>query len=244
MKAQFFNKPLNFTLNVDGDVWEQGSSVKGDLSISDTSNDANDLSKQGCHLCYCQSKKVKAKDASGIKVLESALIPSGSDQLNFNFTLDSNCPITDNTGSLQILTGDISDPLSCGMMELKVVPQKVISSFIEVFEHFYRFKFKSIKNKKDCIETQVIPPATKEWAKIQKMVLQLKMDGDDLIVNCLVSIKVLSFDTSMTKTKDEKKEIVLKIGPREHTLHGAVNQEGIKKHISSMLDQVKLKPIL
>lgn len=237
MKAQFFNKPLNYSLNVDGDEWEQGSAVTGDLTISNTSNEDIDLSKHGCHLCYCQSKKVKAKDASGIKLIESVHMEAGQNKLNFNFKLDANCPLTDNTGSLQILSGNIEDPLSCGMMELKVIPIKAISSFIETFEIFYRFKFKALKNKKGFIETQLVPPATKEWAKIQKMILQLKMDSEVLSVNCVINIKTLSFDTSTSKTKDEKKEIILKI-------KDTVDQEDVKKQISQMLDQIKLKPIL
>lgn len=244
MKAQFFNKPLNLVLNVEGDVWEQGALVTGDLSITNTSSETIDLIKLGVHLCYCQSKKLKAKDPSGIKLIQSTQMQPGQDQLNFNFVLDANCPITDSAGSLQLLTGNIEEPLSCGMMELKVIPLKVVSSFIEVFELFFRFKFKNLKNKKEFIETQVSPPATKEWAKIQKMSLQMKMEEETLVVNCHINIKTISFDSSLSKTKDEKKEIVLKIPKEEHTLHGSVNQEGMKKHISTMLDQVKLKPIL
>ncbi len=245
MKAQFFNKPLNYTLNIQGDAWEQGSSVKGDLTITNTSKDAtDDLTKHGVHLCYCQSKKLKAKDATGIRLIESMLMAEGQSSLGFNFTLDINSPITDSTGSLQILTGDIEDPLSCGLIELKIIPFKVFSSFIEVFETFYRFKFKALKNKKGYIEAQVSPPATKEWAKIQKMILQFKMDEKDLIVTCLINIKVLSFDDSLNKTKDEKKEIILTITDKEHSIYGSVNQAGIQKHITSMLEQIKLKPIL
>lgn len=244
MKAQFFNKPLNYSLNIDGESWEQGSTVTGDLSISDTAGVQTDFTSLGCHLCYAQSKKLKAKDSSGIKILESIQLQAGQDHLPFNFKLDSNCPITDNAGSLQILFGNIVEPFQCGILELKVRPINTISNFIEVFELFYRFKFKALKNKKDFIETQVTPPATKEWAKIQKMLLQIKMEEEKLIVICLITIKTLSFDSSTTKTKDEVKEIRLEITKKEHTLHGATNQEGIKKHIESVLEQIRLKPIL
>lgn len=244
MKAQFFNKPLNYSLNVDGDIWEQGSEVTGDLTIENTSSEPIDFKNLGCHLCYCQSKKIKAKDPKGVQLIESKLMPDDTLKTSFIFTLDKNCPITDSAGSLQILTGDISDSISCGMMELKIVPIKTITNFIEVFELFFRFKFKNLKNKKEYIETSLTPPATKEWAKIQKMILQMKMDEETLIVSCLVNIKSLSFDNSSSKTKDERKEILLVIPKEEYEFHGSVNQEGIKKHITRMLEQIKLKPIL
>lgn len=244
MKAQFFNKPLNYTLNLDGDEWSQGSVIQGDLNVSNTSSDSIDLTKLGAHLCYCQNKKLKAKDPKGIQILQSSLFLSGKNDLKLNFTLEPNSPITDSSGSLQILCGDIDDPFRCGMIELKVSPAKVIEDFIEVFELYYRFKFKSLKNKKNFIEAQVSPPTTKEWAKVQKMNLQMELNGEDLVVKCICSIKTLSFDTTIHKTKDEKKEILMNIVKKEHTQYGAVNQEGIKKHISKMLEELKLKPIL
>ncbi len=244
MKAQFFNKPLNFTLNLTGDDWEQGARLSGDLAITNTTDQTIDMSSLGVHLCYCQTKKLKAKDSTGIKLIKSIQLAKEQNQLDFEFLLDPNCPITDNTGSLQILTGNIAEPFSCGMLELKVFPIAVVRSFIEVFELFFRFKFKGLKNKKNFIETQISPPATKEWAKIQKMNLQMKMEGESLTVISIITIKSLSFDLSLHKTKDEKKEIILNISKKDHTLHGAVNQEGIKKHIADMLEQLKLKPIL
>ena len=244
MKAQFFNKPLNYTLNIEGEAWEQGSTLNGELALSYTTADKVDFTKVGVHLCYCQNKKLKAKDVSGIKIIESIHLVNEKEKLPFNFSLDSSCPITDKTGSLQLFCGNITDPFNCGIVELKIIPTRVISQFIEVFELFYRFKFKTLKNKNTYIESQVIPPATKEWAKIQKINLEMKMKDNDLIVNCLFKIKTLSFENSITSTKDEKREIRLSIPGKDHSLYGAVNQEGIKKHISHALEQVKLKSLI
>lgn len=241
MKAQFFKKPLNLNLSVKGESWQQGALVTGELKITNTSNETIDFNNLGCHLCYCNSKKLKVNNPDAVTILESFQVPAGSDQLDFKFILDQNCPITDNIGSLQILCGDIRTPLDCGMLRLEVRPANVIQNFIEVFELFYRFKFKPYKNKKDLIEVQAQPPASREWANLQKMSILLKMNNETLDIFFKFVIKKISYDTSTSQTIDEKKEIKISIPKKDYSIYGSCNQDGIRKHISTVLDQVKLK---
>lgn len=243
MKATFFLRPLEFNLTIDGENWSQGDHVKGQLNITNHNGEDADLSNIKVQLCYCTSKKVKAKDESGIIVIDSVDYQAGN-QIDFDFKLAPDCQITESTGSLYIICGDPSDPFSGGLMQLTVLPTKVITDFVEVFEQFYRFKLKNFKNKKGFIEAAVTPPASKDWTTIQKMSLQFKLVDEVLDVVFNFAIKKMSFDIAHEKTKDTKLSINQKLSPKQYSRFGSVNQDGIKAVIDEVLDQVKLKPLL
>ncbi len=243
MKATFFFKPLEFNLNIDGETWSQGDHVKGQLNIVNHSGDSVDLSNIKVQLCFCAAKKVKVKDESGITVLESVDYASG-DQVDFDFKLAQDCQITESTGSLYIICGDASDPFGGGLMQLNILPKKVITDFVEVFEQFYRFKLKNFKNKKGFIEAAVVPPSSKDWTSIQKMSLQFKMVEEDMDVTFNFAVKKMSFESIETKTKDTKLSFNHVLTPKDYSRYGSVNQDGIQKVIDEVLEQVKLKPLL
>lgn len=244
MKGTFFAKPLEYKLHVEGESWTQGSSVKGTLSVENHSSDSVDLSKIGCHLCYCNSKKLKARDIKAISCTESVLIAEGSRELEFDFKLTDDCKITENTGSYYIICGDLENPFDGGMLELNVTPAVTIVSFVEVFEQFFRFKFKKYKSKKEYIDAQVVAPSSKEWSRIQKLNLQMKMDGKNLEIKFIFSLKNVAFESSNATTKDAALEICKVLSERDYSIYGSTNQDGICKVINEVLDQVKLKPFV
>lgn len=243
MKAIFFSKPLELNLTIDGESWVQGANVEGTLIVSNHSNSTTNLSQIGCHLCYCSSRKFRAKDPKSVTVIESTMLGKDQSELIFNFKLQNDCPITENSGSLYILCGDISSPFEGGFLELKVSPMAPIVYFVDHFELFYRFKVKAFKNKKGFIEAAVHAPDSKEWASIQKMTLQMKMINDELEAKFQVTLKRLSFDCGPQKTKDEKKEITKTLTKKQYDLYGSANQDGIKKVIDELISEVKVKPI-
>ncbi|MCK5884222.1 MAG: hypothetical protein KAG61_11075 [Bacteriovoracaceae bacterium] len=244
MKGTFFAQPLEYKLHVEGESWIQGSAVKGSLIVDNHSSDSVDLSKIGCHLCYCNSKKLKARDLKGISSTKSILFTEESSELSFEFILPDDCRITENTGSYYIVCGDIKAPFDGGMLELNVTPATTIVNFVEVFEQFFRFKFKKYKSKKDFIDVQVVAPSSKEWSRIQKMNLQMKMDGTNIEVKFIFSLKNVAFENSNATTKDALFEISRTIGEREYSIYGSTNQDGICKVINEVLDQVKLRPFV
>lgn len=243
MKGTFFAKPLEYNLNIDGESWTQGSSIVGTLSVT-SHGEVTDLSRVGVHLCYCTSKKLKAKDPSGITLIESFLLTQDCNDLAFEFKLDEACAISESSGGHYILCGDLNRPFDGGMLELSVGPAKTISSFVEVFEQFFRFKLKKYKSKKGFIEAGVTPPSSSDWSRIQKMVLQLRIVEKSLEVKFLFSLKNATFQSATDKTSDEKLEIIKVLTEREYSLYGSTNQDGIRKVIEEVLEQVKLKPIL
>lgn len=243
MKGIFFSKPLEFNLAITGESWTQGANVAGTLTVSNHSNDTIDLSQIGCHLCYCSSKKFKVKDPKSITLIQSIMLAGDQNELNFDFKLESDCPITENAGSLYIICGNISSPFEGGFLGLKISPTLPIVHFVETFESFYRFKLKGFKNKNGFIEAAVNAPNSKDWAGVQKMILQMKMNNDELEVKFNVNLKKLSFDSGPSKTKDEKREIIKYLTKDQYDLYGSANQDGIKKIIDEVMSEIKTRPI-
>jgi hypothetical protein len=244
MKGTFFKKPLEFSMNIDGESWNQGENISGEFKIIDHSAQNSDFAMMGCHLCFCNIKKFKAKDSKAITVVESILLKPNQSELKFNFNLQDNCPITDNTGSLYIIYGDINSPFESGFLQLNVTPIKPILYFTQIFEQFYRFKLKSFKNKKECIEALVNAPDSREWTSIQKMAIQLKLSKEELDIHFIVNLKKLDFSDNHHKTRDEKREITKTLTKDQYELYGIANQDGIKKVIDEVLNEIKIKPII
>ncbi len=244
MKGTFFKKPLELNITIDGESWSQGETVSGTFKALDHTDQKSDLSFLGCHLCFCASKKFKAKDEKAITVLESIALPSKASEMEFNFNLSDNCPITDTSGSLYIIYGDIKTPFDAGFLQINITPIKPILYFVKTFEQFFRFQLKAFKNKKGFIEAAAKAPDSKEWASIQKMIIQFKMDGADLNILFYVNLKKLDFSNSHHKTKDEKREINKVLTQSQYELYGIANQEGIKKVIEEVLNEIKIKPII
>ncbi len=243
MKGTFFAKPLEYKVDISGESWTQGQSIKGQLIVNNHSSEKIDLSGLGCHLCYCVGKKLKARDPKAIILIESAILPKGKDEMSFEFRLSETSPITESTASLYLICGDIKNPYEGGILELNIRPTEIITNFVQVFEQFFRFKLKAFKNKKEYIEAVVTPPDSPVWKSIQKMSLQMRMAGENLEVNFILAVKRISFE-DISKTKDEKIQISKTLTKKDHTLYGSINHEGIQKIITEVLDGVRVKPIL
>lgn len=243
MKATFFAKPLEYNLTIDGEAWTQGSKITGKLTLTNHGSEALENKNIGCHLCLCSSKKFKAQDPKSITVIESLMLAPNQSELSFEFQLANDCPITDITGSLYILCGDMTKPFEGGFLELKITPMAPIMYFVQAFELFYRFQIKAFKNKKGFLEAALNAPDAKEWTRIQKMSMQLRMNEKDLEVKFSIAIKSLSFEAGPSKTKDEKKEITKVLTPKQYELYGSANQDEIKKVLEEVISEIKLKPL-
>jgi len=251
MKGTFFNKPLEYKIEIDGESWTQGSKVTGNIIIVNHSKRPVALNKNGCHLCFTNIKKLKAKDTKAFNLIESILfeqdqVDAKSEiRLDFEFNLKEDCPITENTVSLYIVCGVMETAFDGGQLQLKIIPIKVISNFIEIFESFFKFKFKTLKNKKEFIEAKIVAPDSKEWTSVQGINLQMKMQDTNLILNFAFKLKKLDYTAGGMDTKDVNLDIARILTKKEYSSFSeSPNQTLISKAITEVIDQVKLKPII
>jgi hypothetical protein len=251
MKGTFFQKPLEYKIDINGDSWAQGDSIQGSLIVQNHSNDEIDLASTGCHLCSISHKKLKTKDKSALnmlnqKVFENTKISALSQtNFDFNFQLAPDSSITDTTEGLYLICGQLETPFDGGILQLKITPIKIISDFVEIFENFFKFKFKALKNKKPFIEAKITPPDSKEWTAIQTMSLKMRMIESKLALDFNFKVKKMAYDLDVVLTKDKQIIINKLLEKNQYSQYGtSPNQEGIKQAIQETLDQVKLKPLM
>ncbi|MCO4793751.1 MAG: hypothetical protein KC493_08570 [Bacteriovoracaceae bacterium] len=249
MKGTFFQKPLEYSIEIFGESWNQGDNVKGHLIVKNHGPEELPLNKSGVTLSLTDAKKFKAKNAAGVSVLtteafdEAKTVPAGGqEKLDFEFNLASDCPITEKSSSLYINCGELSDPFSGGNLQLTIKPIATISNYLEVFENFFKFKVKTIKNKKGFIDIKMAAPDSKDFGSIEQLNLNISVQDTNLSIKYLFKIKKLAYEAGNVSAKSEKKEIEQTIGKRQHTAFGdSPNQDGIMKAISEVLDQIKSK---
>ncbi|PIK15623.1 hypothetical protein [Halobacteriovorax sp. JY17] len=243
MKSTYFRKPLEFSIEVNGESWKQGDSISGKVSVSDHSGENSDLSEFGIFLCIGDLKKIQKKDNRGITILDECLLHKS--EVEFNFSLDENCQITQKSSGPYLIVGKKEDLLEGHHLALQVGPSELVSNILEVLENFMRFKVKSLKPKKDSLEAVITLPTIKEFTSISSFKLNLKKNVDDLLLDYDFKIKKVCFEGGVTSTKDEAKSFQTILSPKEYLIYGSsLNQDAIVKKVSDVLDEVKLRPIL
>lgn len=250
MKGTFFSKPLEFTLNIQGECWKQGEPVIGTLSVANNGSTSCQINKMGVVLAYGDSKKIKAKDPKSFNIINSVTFENVELQskeisnLKWKFSLDANCPITENKGGLYIICKMDDDLFKVGQLQLNIAPSDIIHNFIEVFKLFFKFQVKSLKNKNGSLEVKMLPPHSKELGSIEQLILLIKMENDQINIQYNFKIKKMNYIGSVMTLSSENVEIKQLIEPSQYKIYGdAPNQDGMRKAITLILDEIKKKAI-
>lgn len=249
MRATFINKPYEFKLDIFGEQWHQGEIVKGkvEFKTKDYMNQSS-LAELGVFLCLIDLKKFKNKNDKGITVINEKIFPELG-EYDFTFALDSGAFISEKNTSLCLLVGDKRDLFTCGLMQLKIIPQKLFLDFVEVFETFYRFKLKSIKSKKSETEFVFTPPAAKEFTNITKFSMVMTLDNhsaDKIWLLTVISCSnKLSMENFQTTTVEDIVTFPNEFKPRDYIAFASqINKEFFINFLKDLLDKIKLKPLI
>src|SRR4051794_33986369 len=112
MKGISFQKPLEFNVKVDGESWNQGDPVLGELLVKNHGSDAQSLAEVFVQLAYGELKRVRVRDPDAFELLGStkfdlngSLSPLEEKSFRWKFQTERNCPITDASGSLFLVYG-------------------------------------------------------------------------------------------------------------------------------------------
>ncbi|WP_127716375.1 hypothetical protein [Halobacteriovorax sp. HLS] len=244
MKSTYFNRPLEFAIDIEGDEWSQGDSLKGSVKVKNHSDENFDLSSYGIFLCKGNAKKIKLADPKGLEVV-SHLLFTNYENNQFDFELDQNCLITEKSTGMYLVCAPKDDLLSGQHLILQVRPSQKFSKIVEILENFLRFQTKSIKSKKDTLEYTLNIPANKEYSSISSFKLSMSLSANDLQLNYQFKIKKLVYENSMTTTKDEVKKFDFTLLPSQYLIYGeSIDQDKLLTHFNSVLDEVKLRPVV
>ncbi|HXH30061.1 MAG TPA: hypothetical protein VNJ01_04555 [Bacteriovoracaceae bacterium] len=247
MKGTFFNKPLEWNIEVQGESWQQGSILTGSVKITNHGSESIDLSSAGVALAYAEIKKVHVR-AEGAMVLEQSaklsvteLKPQGVTEFEFTFPLSSNSPVTDKKASYYLTYGkDFSE----SHLQVKIEPKALYTKIVGLLDTFCRFKLKDYKASKKGVEYKLLPPTSREMANIDSLNLTFSMVDETLKMGFDFQVKKL--DTSLSITKVNKVSVTIEklLLPKEYSLgKGMINQDILLKVAEAVIAEVKLKSV-
>ena len=251
MKGTFFQQPLEFSLDIEGEAWQQGQKLKGNLLVRNHGNEEVDLSTIGVTLALTDARKFKVKNDKAFTVSDKVpfpagtkLSPSGENNLEWEFSLAADCPITEKSSTLQIFCGNQEELFEGGNLELKIEPIEIISKYIEIFENFFRFKRKTLKNKKGFIDIQYTCPGGKDMGQIEKLNQHLRTVDNKLEIKWLFKLNKLGYDEGRVVEEKVEKQIDQLLESKQYKMFGdSPNQDGIIASINEVLDEAKKKDI-
>lgn len=253
MRGTFFVQGVEITLNVEGERWHQGASLKTSATLK-AHNEGVDLA--GWSLCLVQAdqRKVKKKDPKAFELIEevslSSVDSSGQGPLEHTFSLTNDCLISDGTWTLALLIGPnpLENPYQASFLNLTVEPWKPVSSILELFENFQRFKLKSLKNKKgkkNHLEAKMIAPGSKELGAVEGLDLLIERLDNGLGLNFGFKVKKLAYGAEGVKAKAEKISLKKELSGKDLLSFGdSLNQDQILKTFNEVIEEVKTKSMV
>lgn len=246
MKGAFFQKPLEWQIDVVGESWAQGDLLKGELRVRNLGDAPVDLASAGVRLSYADIKKVHARDDLAFKqeaqtlfAAGTTLAPQESRELPFQFVLPTNCPVTDKKASYYITYGLTALDSN---LQVHVGPRKLFTEITKLLETFQRFKPKDIKASKGAVEFKLVPPTSREYAHVEALHLEQSLEGDQLKLEFTFKVKILDPNSVTTKVAKDERHLTRVLTPREYSLgRDMINQDGILRALEDVLGQIKMK---
>lgn len=247
MKGTFFNRPLEWNIETQGEAWEQGQKVSGKLIVKNHSSETQDLSLAGVTISHADIKKVHTRATDAFKTILKApfeiqtLGASETKELIFSFELPKNCPITDKKASYYLTYG--KDALE-GQLQLKVIPNSLYTKIIGLMDTFLRFKLKEIKTAKNAVEFKLTPPTSRDMANLESLSLMISMKEDQLVLDFDFMVKKL--ETGIVASKINKASVKVKkeLTPKEYSLGlNMINQDRLLKALEESIAEVKMNSV-
>ena len=249
MKGTFFQKPLEFRLEVDGEMWAQGDKITGSLVAKNHGSDPVTLNEFRVALAHGELKKVRAKSPEAFKILNTATGPSGAKleaqnefTLPWSFETNRNGPITDTSSSLFLLygRGDVNEQL--GQIQLTMNPDSVIQEIIQIFVIAFRFVVKTRKFAKGSVEVKLAPPDAKAFAAVEQLILNFCYEGETVHLSYSFGVKKVEATASSFEMVKDKKVFAQSFTPGQYrTASGRFNHDPIETTIREVISQVEKK---
>lgn len=249
MKGTFFQKPLEFRLQVDGESWNQGDKISGLLTAKNHGTESVAVDEFRVALAHGELKKVRVKSPEAFKIRSAISGPEGAKleqqkefSLPWSFETDRNSPITDSLSSPFLIygRGDSADKL--GQIQLVVNPDPVIQEIIQVLVVAFRFVVKARKFVKGSVEVKLSPPDAKGFVALEQLVLLFRYEENTLHLSYTFGVKKIEATASSFDLKKDKKVFEQSFDPTQYrTPSGRFNHEFIEISVREIISQVESK---
>ncbi len=239
MKGTFFQKGTEYKLEIDGESWAQGDTIKGKLIAKSHSN--GPIPEVQALLAYADLKHVHAKKPDSFEVLATTPLKLKDGIADWEFPLDRNAPITDVSSSLFILYGPVDpDPMTLGRLQLSVKPYGCIEKYLDVLRVHFRFVLKFTKAEKKGMQAKLVPPdGAKNLSFLEHVLIRFSFNGDDLHLTYEFVLHTFEANiSSVTSKKKKRKREVAFTAAQYRTPSGRWNDDFFQSEIAAALQEL------
>ncbi len=187
MRSVYIQQPLEHQIEVDGESWNQGEVVKGQIRIRNMSSKTVAVKTSQIVLAHGLKKAFKEGTMVPWEVLEKQVVAqdialqAGSEQtFGWNFDLSTDCPITDKQGGLYLLFGGDEALTEGGRLNLQINLHPILQNYLQTFTTQFRFLEKYQKRKSELTEVKLIPPDSREYPNMDYVLCFLRIHDEQL----------------------------------------------------------------
>ncbi len=249
MRSAFYQRPLEFQIQTDVEEWSQGNVIEGVLRVRNNGTAPETLAEAKLILAYGLRKAVKKADPGAWSVLEeqSLLIQQTLDvqeeqTVSWSFSLPTDCPVTDKSGSLFLLFGGPEALREGGRIDLRVYMHSILQSFLLTFTTQFQFLEKYRKAKGEWTEVKLDPPDSKEFPNLDHLLCNLRIRDERLETLYRFKMKSFGREGESVKVVSRKREFEQQFPASDYLQPGGYpNRQFFRKVIGEALDQARQK---
>ena len=187
MRSVYIQQPLEYQIDVEGESWNQGEVVKGQIRIRNMSSKTVAVKTSQIILAHGLKKAFKEGtmvpwEVLGKQVAAQDIALQAGSELTFgwNFNLSTDCPITDKQGGLYLLFGGDEALTEGGRLNLQINLHPILQNYLQTFTTQFRFLEKYQKRKSELTEVKLIPPDSREYPNMDYVLCFLRIHDEQL----------------------------------------------------------------
>jgi len=244
MRSTYFDKNIEYQIEVVGETWDQGEILNGKLQIINRSNNSIKLESANIVISHGLNKAIKEKNTSlweieeNLVLAKNILLQSNKYEIfNWSIKLRTDCPITDKFGGLFLLFGGEEVLSKGGRLDLNIKTHPLLKNFLQTFTTQFRFLEKYKKRKNNWTEIKLIPPESKEFPNLESVTCLVKFFEEKLELNYIFKMKGLGRSGNQMKITKKNREIVQIIEKENYLLPGGFpNRKCFRENIDQALN--------
>jgi hypothetical protein len=244
MRSVYIQQPLEYQIDVEGESWNQGEVVKGQIRIRNMSSKTVAVKTSQIILAHGLKKAFKEGTMVPWEVLEKQVVAqdialqAGSElTFGWNFNLSTDCPITDKQGGLYLLFGGDEALTEGGRLNLQINLHPILQNYLQTFTTQFRFLEKYQKRKSELTEVKLIPPDSREYPNMDYVLCFLRIHDEQLEAHYRFKMSGLGrTGEKMTVTK-KNRELEQSIPPEKYLQPGGFpNRACFRENIDQALN--------
>ena len=243
MRSIFYNHPLQYQIEIDGENWTQGEKIKGELTVRNMISETVFVKDSQVIIAYGLKKNIKSGNEPPWEVLEKQVLTknislhAGAERsYEWIFQLETDCPITDNQGGLYLLFGGEDTLSEGGRIDLPIRLHPILQNFLQTFTTQFFFMEKYQKRKSDWTEVKLLPPESKEFPNMDFVRCLLRISQEHLEAQYLFKMSGLGRSGEKMKVTKKNRELKQKIPPEQYLQSGGFpNRACFRENINEAL---------